>query len=366
VRVLHVIKGLGAGGAERLLVSLTAARGADVEVEVAWVLPWKDALVSELEQAGGRAHVLAGRRGLADPRWPLRLRKLVQDRRIDVVHLHSPAVAAVARPVLRTLRPRPVIVSTEHNLWRSFGPVTRVLNGLTLPLGDAALAVSDEVRASVWSRWRGGVDVVVQGIPLAAIRARRDERSSARARLGLADTDVFVVNVANFREKKDHATLLRAARLVLDHAGLRFASVGQGPLEAEIHALHAQLGLGERFRFLGFQADPIGVLVAADVFVLTSRHEGLPISLLEAMALGVAPVATRVGGIPEVVADGDQGVLVAPGDPEAVAAALVRLADDAAERVRLGAAAARRAEDFDIARTQAELEARYADLLRAS
>ena len=363
--MLHVIKGLGAGGAERLLVSLTAARGADVEVEVARVLPWKDALVAELEQVGGRSHVLAGRRGLADPRWPLRLRRLVQERGVDVVHLHSPAVAALARPVLRTLRPRPVLVSTEHNVWRSFGPVIRVLNGLTTPLGDVTLAVSDEVRASVWSRWRGRVDVVVQGIPLAQVRARRAGRSVARAQLGLDDADVLVVNVANFREKKDHATLLRAARLTLDHPRLRFASVGQGPLEAEIHALHAQLGLAERFRFLGFQADPLSVLVAADVFALTSRHEGLPISLLEAMALGVAPVATAVGGIPEVVTDGAHGILVAPGDPEAVAAALVRLADDAAERARLGAAAARRAGDFDIARTQAVLEARYAALLRA-
>jgi len=169
--------------------------------------------------------------------------------------------------------------------------------------------------------------------------------------------------VANFREKKDHATLLRAAAGCASHPHLRFVSVGQGPLEAEVHELHAELGLGDRFRFLGFQSDPISVLVGADLFVLTSRHEGLPIALLEAMALGVPPVVTAVGGVPEVVTDGADGVLVAPGDPVAIAAALTRLADDPGLRTTLGTQAAARAGAFDIARTQAELERRYRALL---
>jgi glycosyltransferase involved in cell wall biosynthesis len=97
--------------------------------------------------------------------------------------------------------------------------------------------------------------------------------------------------------------------------------------------------------------------------VLTSRHEGLPISLLEAMALGLAPVVSAVGGVPEVVTDGRDGILLEPGDPIAFATALQDLASDPARRNELGRAAAARASDFDIRRTQAELERRYRSLL---
>jgi glycosyltransferase involved in cell wall biosynthesis len=99
------------------------------------------------------------------------------------------------------------------------------------------------------------------------------------------------------------------------------------------------------------------------VFTLSSRHEGLPIALLEAMALGVPPVVTSVGGNAEVVSDAVDGVLVPPGDPDALASAYVALAQDPATRARLGAAAATRAEAFDIAATARILEARYRSLV---
>ncbi|MGH9084636.1 MAG: glycosyltransferase [Acidimicrobiales bacterium] len=363
MRILHVVKGLGPGGAERLLVSLAGARSAGVDVDVAYVLPWKAQLVPDLQARGAGVHVLGGRRGLADQRWAARLSRLVRWLRPDVVHLHSPAVAAVARPLLRLRRGRPAIVSTEHNVWGSFGPLTRVANGVTLPLADATLAVSDEVKASVWRPLRERVEVTLQGIPVAELVARRGEREEARARLGIRPDDVLVVSVANFREKKDHPTLLAAAAACHDDPRLRFASVGQGPLEGQMHERHRQLGLGDRFRFLGYQADPISVVAGADVFTLTSRHEGLPISLLEAMALGVPPVVSAVGGIPEVVTDGEDGILVPPGSSSDFAAAYRRLAGEPAERARLGEAAARRAAGFDIATTQRWLEARYRELL---
>ncbi len=363
MRVLHVIKGLGPGGAERLLVSLTAARSPGVEIEVAYVLPHKAHLVTELESAGAAVHLLGGSRGLADPRWPMRLIELVRRTRPDVVHLHSPAVASVARVVLRAIRHRPVIVSTEHNVWASFGRATRIANAMTLGLADARFAVSAEVLASTSSRRRDSIEVVVQGIPVATLAARRTERASARHRLRVGDDDVVVMTVANFREKKDYPTLMAAAAACAAHPHLRFAAIGQGPLEAELHALHHQLGLGDRFRFLGYHPDPPAVVAGADMFTLASRHEGLPISMLEAMALGVPPVVSAVGGIPEVVTDGRDGWLLAPGDPSAFAAAFRHLADHPEGRARLGEAAARRAGDFDIGRTQRALESRYRQLL---
>jgi glycosyltransferase involved in cell wall biosynthesis len=363
MRVLHVVKGLGPGGAERLLVSLAQVRHPDVELEVAYVLPHKDHLVPELAAAGAPTHVLAGRRGLADVRWPARLLGLVRRRQPDVVHLHSPAVAAVARPLLRALARGTAIVSTEHNVWGSFGSIPRLGNAATLPLSHARLAVSEEVRASMWRPLRDSVAVSVQGVPLAQLARRRSEREQAREQLGLDPDDVLVATVANFREKKDYPTLLAAAARCADHPRLRFVAIGQGPLDGELRRLHEAHGLGDRFRFLGYHPDPPAVLAGADVFTLTSRHEGLPISLLEAMALAVAPVVSAVGGIPEVVTHDLDGLLIPPGEPERFAAAFRQLADDPRRRGALAGAAARRADDFDIARTQADLEARYTQLL---
>ena len=363
VRVLHVVKGLGPGGAERLLVSVAeVADPRAVHHEVAFLLPWKDHLVGDLERVGVTTHLLASERGLGDLRWPGRLRRLA--RRFDVVHLHSPAVAAVARPVLRTMRSGPVLVSTEHNVWGSHGRATRLANALTASLDRVRWAVSAEVAASVWRPWRGATEVLVHGIPTGALAARRPERAAARQASGWADDDVVVVAVANLRANKDHPTLFAAAaRALAEEPRLRFVAVGQGPLEEELRTRLAAHGLGERFALTGYHPDPPALVVGADVFTLSSRHEGLPISLLEAMALGVPPVVTRVGGIPEVVTDDRDGVLVPPSDPGALAAAYVDLARSPDRRHRLGEAAATRAADFDIARTARILEARYRTLV---
>ena len=363
VRVLHVVKGLGPGGAERLLVSVAAvADPTAVRHEVAYILDWKQHLVPELDALGVPTHLLAGRRGMADLGWPGRLR--ARGRHVDVVHLHSPAVAAIARPTLRTLRDGPVVVSTEHNLWSSHSTVTRWANAATLPFDAVRWAVSAEVVASMWPRWRAATEVLVHGVPLATLQSRRAERAGARADQGWRDDDVVVAIVANLRANKDYPTLFAAAATaVAEEPRLRFVSIGQGPLEAELRRSLATLGLGDRFTMLGYHEDPAAVVVGADVFTLSSRHEGLPIALLEAMALGVPSVVTAVGGNAEVVTDAVDGLLVPPGDPEALAAAYVGLARDPAARARLGGAAATRAEAFDIAATARILEARYRTLV---
>lgn len=363
VRVLHVIKGLGPGGAERLVVSMAAvANPAAVHYEVAYLLERKQHLIPELDALGVRSHRLAGRRGMADHRWPGRLRTLA--RGFDVVHLHSPAVAAVARPALRTMGAGPVLVSTEHNLWGSHGLATRTANALTLPFDRVRWAVSREVVASEWSPWRAKTEVLVHGVPLAPLVARRAERAAARARQGWTDDHIVVAIVANLRANKDYPTwFAAAAQACAEDERLRFVSVGQGPLEDELRAGLASYRLGDRVVMLGYHADPAAVVVGADVFTLSSRHEGLPISLLEAMALGVPPVVTRVGGNVEVVTNDVDGLLVPPGDPAALAGAYLRLARSAPDRARLAAAAQHRVEHFDIARTARIVEARYGGLL---
>jgi|SRR5581483_11113282 len=364
IRVLWLTKGLGPGGAERLLVSFASlADRQRFELQAAYLLPWKEHLVPGLAALGVPAVCFDGHREV-DPRWVHRLRQLVRAAHIDVVHAHSPMVAALARPALRALpRPdRPALMGTEHNLWSSHHPATRWANRLTLPLEDVTIAVSDEVRASMPSHLAGRTEVVIHGVDVAGIAARRGERDAARAELGIGHDEQLVVTVANLRAQKDYPTMLQAAQQLADSAEpVRFVSVGQGPLAAELAGERDRLGLGERFQFLGFREDPVRVLVAADVFCLSSRFEGLPISLLEAMAAGLPVVATAVGGVASVVADGREGRLVPAGDPVALAAALAEMREPRI-RARYAAAAGERARAFGIDRAVRRQQALYEQL----
>ena len=365
-RVLWLIRGLGPGGAERLLVA--AARAADREhfdVSVAYLMPEKDALVPELREAGVEVMCLQARRP-PDLRWAWRLRRRLRDHPVDIVHAHSPLAAAVSRVVARTLprRLRPVCVSTEHNLWAAYATPTRLANALTLPLARHHFAVSEEVRAAIPRPWRKRTETLVLGIDLDHTRRSAGHRTATRADLGLADDDVMALTVANYREKKDYPNLLNAARLVAHSpTRLRWFVVGQGPLQDRVHELHRRLELDETVTLLGYRSDVPRLTGAADLLVIGSRHEGLPVTVMEAFALGVPVVATGVGGLPGVVKEGVNGLLVSPGRPDLLAAAVERVAGDAGLRRTLSQGALRSAEQFDIARAQRRVEDVYRSLL---
>ncbi|GAA2839129.1 hypothetical protein GCM10010505_72740 [Kitasatospora aburaviensis] len=374
--MLWLAKGLGRGGAEQLL--LNCARHADTsryEIEVAYVLPWKDALAPALTEAGVRVHCLGapgsgsatGTPGRADPRWPLRLRRLLAARRYGLVHTHMPVPAAAAR-LLAPTAGSPRLVHTEHNVWDRYRTATRWANALTYRRNDAVIAVSHAVERGIpAARRRPGawVTVVHHGPDLSGAPEGPAARADARTGLGLPQ-DAFVVGtVGNLTPKKDQATLLAAhAELHRRHPGARLVLIGSGPLDGQLRARAAELGVAGSVLFAGSRSDVPALLPGLDVFTLSSRQEGLPVALMEAMTSGLPSVVTRVGGMPEVLDDGEQGLLVPPGDPAALAAALGRLAGDPPLRDRLGAAARKRAERFDVAGAQRAVEAVYEQVLR--
>lgn len=367
IRVLWLVKGLGPGGAERLLVSLARAHDPSrVRIAAAYVLPWKDALVPELEAAGVETTCLGGSRGASDLRWVARVRQLIASGRFDVVHSHSPLVASAARLAVKTVprRTRPALVTTEHNAWGTFAIPTRVLNAVTAPMDRASFAVSDHARSSMW--WpslRARTEVVVHGVDLAMFAAARRDRDRVREDLGAGREDVVIVTVANYRSQKAWPVLLAAARVVLDaEPSARFVGVGQGPLAEEIAREHRRLQLGDRFALLGRRDDVPRILAAADVFALASTYEGFPVAVMEALAAGLPVVSTAVGGVPDAVTDGIEGILVRPGAPEELAAEITRLVRDPATRIAMGRSAERRGRSFDIDKVALHLEARYRDL----
>lgn len=298
IRVLWLIKGLGPGGAERLLVSSAAVRDrATFDYRAAYLLPWKDRLVPELEALDVGVRCLGMRKEL-DLRWAARLRSTLIDSPVDVLHVHSPYAAGVARLVVRSLprAVRPRLVSTEHNAWSTFAPPTRWLNASTSGLDDATIAVSAHVRDSLRGPARRQAVVLTHGIALEHVHEQRAERVSVREELGVDPDEILVGTVANYVPKKDYPNLLHAARAVADRRDLRFCAVGQGPLEGDVHALRHQLDLDEQVILPGYRQDAVRVLAGADLFVLASRFEGLPVALMEALGLGLPVVATSVGG----------------------------------------------------------------------
>ncbi len=342
IRVLWLIKGLGPGGAERLLTLFARYRDRSrFSVRVAFLLPHKDALVAELEAEGLPVRCL-GRPELRDPRWLWSLRRSLLDEPVDVVHAHSPLAAVGARLVLRSLprRRRPSMVTTEHGLWTGYVRATRWADAATCRLDDARLTVSEAVKDSLPAALRSRAEVVAYGVDVERMRSLGRDRAVVRAQLGIDPEALVVGTVANVRPVKAYPDLLAAAALVIAALpDVRFVAVGQGAQEAEIRALHARLGLGDRFQLLGYRPDAIRIMAACDVFCLASLHEGLPVALMEALALGLPAVATDVGGIREVVEPGREGTLVPPRRPDALAAALVALLTDPEQRAAMASAA---------------------------
>ncbi|WP_439677393.1 glycosyltransferase [Embleya sp. MST-111070] len=362
VRVLWLAKGLGRGGAEQLLVN--CARHLDderYEVEVAYVLPWKDALVPTLRGLGITVHCLGGGRS-----WPLRLRTLVRARGYGLIHTHMPVPAVAARVVGAGVP----IVHTEHNMWPRYRRPTRLANAWTYRRNSGVIAVSSAVAESIVpGRLRPGVSptVIHHGPDLGDAFAGPGARERARRMLDL-DQDAFIVGtVANFTPKKDQLGLLDAHARVRDrHPGALLVLIGSGPLEATLRERANRADLKGSVVFTGSRGDVPTLLSAFDVFALSSRQEGLPVSLMEAMTVGLPSVVTAVGGMPEIVTDGIEGVVVPPGDPRAFGDALASFAADPARRRACGEAAHKRSAEFDVAGAQRRIEDVYARVLEES
>ncbi len=351
LRVVHLIKGLGPGGAERLVLNQIGSSTGGIDYEVVTVIEEKIHGVAEAEAAGARVQVL-GQRG-----W---LRRLPRElRHADVVHAHSPVMAAAARPIVAAM-PSTAMVTTEHNRWPRHHPLTRTANRWTARLDDHRFAVSDDVKASMAAALQKSTEVLVHGVPLAEVRAQRAERDAVRAEFGIEPDDVAIGIVANFRPEKAHDVLIGAfERSAAAHEACRLVVVGQGPGEAPFRQRAAASDFSERIQVLGHRPDATRVMAGLDVFTLSSRHEGLPVALMEAMAIGLPSALTRAGGIPEAVRDGAEGLLVDVDDVDALADAYNRLVTEPDLRRRLGQTAATSASQFDASAATRSIESTY-------
>ena len=283
----------------------------------------------------------------------LELATIVRRERPHIVHVNSAKAAALGR-VAAWLTRVPIRIYTVHG-W-SYTAHTGASSALYLwverllrPLTTVTICVAEsERRAGLEARTCDEATTVVIHNGVDLTRPTAPGSAAERCRL---------VTVGRLQAPKDTLTLVRALA-ELPRGVCEAVIVGDGPDRTTVENEVRRLGLESVVQLAGERNDVPELLAASDVFVLSSRSEGLPLSILEAMAAGLPVVATNVGGVSELVLDGQTGILVPPGDPRSLAGAIGRLLDDSAFRARLGAAGRLHVEErFDLVSTrQAHLD----------
>jgi len=344
--VCQILHSLRMGGAEVLAVRL-ARQLADRHRFVFVCLDELGRLGQDLQAEGFRIEVLARRPGI-DWRSSFRLARFLRREQVDLVHAHQYTPYFYSN-LARFFYRRPSILFTEHG--RHFPDYPRrkriAVNRLFLKGRDRVIGVGEAVREALISNegiCPERIKVIYNGVDLAPFQDGTGEREVVRRELGLEAGSLAIVQVARLDYLKDHGTAVRTIERVLQKCPrARLVLVGDGPEEPQIRELVRQRGLEPHVQFLGLRTDVARLLEAADIFLLTSISEGIPLTLIEAMAAGVPIVATRVGGIGEVVADGSTGLLAPSGDDSSLAQQILRLSENAALRQALGAEGRKRA-----------------------
>lgn len=334
MNIHHVIDSLEVGGAERVVLDLARAQaGAGARVRIHCLS--KGGPFAEAARAGG-ADVMVGAStgGFAGRAW--RLARAFRSLKPDVVHCHNLAATVIAAPIAMVSGAR-TILATRHGLVgpprpgnheRRFWAAVRACNYV--------VAVCEAAQQHL-RRGAGNAAAKVVLIRNGASPAAGGRTATPGASRGVAFT---VVCVARLNAIKGHRSLLQALALVRrDLPAVCLVLVGDGPERAALEALTGELALAENVTFVGERLDPGHWLEKADLFVLASETEGLPVALIEAFAAGLPAVVTSVGGMPEMITRAGAGSVVPVADPRAMADAIVALASQPADLGRLGSRA---------------------------
>lgn len=313
IKVLHIIKSLGRGGAEMLLPETLALHNQQkFEFHYIYFLPWKDQMVSAIESEGGAVSCLSANNNIALVRKYSEVIRYIKKHNIDIIHAHLPWAGFLARFV-HELQKIPVIY-TEHNKQERYHRVTFGLNKFTFSWQNQVVAVSSDVKNSISKNIGKKVTVktILNGVNTEKfIKLEGDEILSFKRNLGIKDEELVVGTIAVFRFQKRLKEWLQVFKKASDYNPLlKGVIVGDGPLKEELYEERKRLGLEDKVLMPGLQTNTIEWFSAMDVFMMTSVFEGLPIALLEAMSMKCAILTTDAGGVKEVIEDGISGKMV--------------------------------------------------------
>jgi glycosyltransferase involved in cell wall biosynthesis len=360
---LQLVHSLNVGGAERLAERFARRLGGPERVAFA-CLDELGSMGERLRGDGFMVEVLGRKPGPFDRACLRRLSELYRRERIGLVHAHQMTPFQTAA-LARGWSAAPRILLTEHG---RFFPDRRnwkwyFLNRRLLGKRDRVTAVGEQVKRALVEHEgfpATRVETIYNGVDLGN-EPPAETRAEVREELGFNADDFLVLMAARLDPIKDHATAVAAfATFAESRPNVGLLIAGDGPMRSVLDS-EAAVGLGSKLKRLGTRDDVRRLLAAVDAVLLTSLSEGIPLILVEAMAARLPAVATAVGGVSEVVVDGETGLLAPAKDAAALARSLAALADDADLRRRLGSAGRRRAEElFD----EETMLARYAELHR--
>ena len=336
IHVLQLTFGMGIGGMERVIMDLCRSVDPERYRFSICCLSVRGSLADTMESEGVPVHFCRNQSRLAKLFRGLELSRLFPKRDIQVLHTHN-LTALIDGTIGAKLTGVPVLIHTDHS---KLYPIPRrwaLLERAASMTADAVVAVSAQTRDDLIRYHKiseAKLSVIYNGVSVrttrtATLRELRDE-------VGIPEGCKVIGVVARLEDQKGLDLLLRAAPHVLARRpDARFLIVGGGSREGTLRELAAELGIVPQVIFTGWRGDAVDLMQMFDCFALTSVYEGMPISLLEAMSLAKPIVSTSVGGVPEFVRQGENGILVSSRDPHEIADALLRVMVDE-EGARLG------------------------------
>jgi glycosyltransferase involved in cell wall biosynthesis len=340
ISIGFVVNNLDVGGLEKLVVSLLNSLDRDRFKPHLICLDGAGKMAADVDLPEENRLVLERKDGIrlpflgvsVDPSRLYKIRRFVQAKQIAVLHAHNigPLIYAGVATRIIPMRRRPQVVYSDHNQLFSMTPSRARRARWYLKLADQIVAVSENLQRTLTEDLQapaGRVRVLYNGVD--SLKFAHVDRYKVRRELGIADDEFVVGSAVVLSQHKGMSYLLDAIPAVLAQAPTtRFVIAGDGPIRASLEEKARVLGFGDRLIFIGHRTDIPDVVSAFDAYVLPSLTEGLPLSLLEALAAGNPIVCTRVGGNPEIVEDGVNGYLVPPGDSAALTDAILRLGAD--------------------------------------
>jgi glycosyltransferase involved in cell wall biosynthesis len=363
IKILHVIKSLGRGGAETLLPeTLKLHNRQEFDFHYIYFLPWKNQMVESIASAGGKVTCIPANNNAALILKVNVLVRYIREHQIDVVHAHLPWAGVVAR-LAGKIAKVPVLY-TEHNKQERYHFLTRLMNLRTMNLLTGIIAVSQDVETSI-RRYKPNLKAplrtILNGVNTEHFAPGLFSRDEVCKELGIPPTSQVIGTIAVFRfQKRLDVWIEIAKKILVTVPDTHFIIVGDGPLAGELKEKVKQLKLERNVHFPGLKTEVRPYLAAFNIYMMTSLFEGLPIALLEAMSSGVPVVSTNAGGIKEVIVSKDHGLLCDVDDPFALTGMAASLLRDHSAATQLGTGARNRVEhSFSLAFMVQKLEEFY-------
>jgi len=331
MKILYLIAAAEIGGTEKMVIAVAKGLQARGHDPVVVTLSGGGMFPAAVRSAGIRCTILDIKRR---PGSLVSLLSVMRNERPDVLHTFL-FIANILGRCAGRMAGVPVLFSSQRSTdrWRKW--YHWLLDGATAPLADCVVSNSVAGRDVLIRRGifpDGKIEVVPNGVPVAGYPA-----AGARSAWGIGEEDPVIGATGNLRTAKGHEILIRALpEITKEFPLLKCVLVGEGPLHRELECLAGRLGVENHLVFTGFQPEPVRLTAFFDVFLQPSLWEGMPVGLLEAMALKRACIATPVGDVPEMIVTGENGILVPPGDVRALARETIALLKDAARRRALG------------------------------